>query len=107
MRQVIAIQTKRDAVRNWKTVTDDELTLVEGNWFVRLLWWCIRRFTHGFSRPVEEEHFRRVEIDAKSILEAVQLSEHEIYLIYHREAKFLLIGSDVAMKLWDEATSRV
>lgn len=104
--RVIALKTERTPLEYSEFFEPKGLALANGNWFVRFLWWLIGKFEHRFAHRIRKESYRTVAIDSDSIIEAVRLNSNDIRRIWDLEAKFLLVGRDMAHQLFGEIESR-
>lgn len=68
----------------------------------RAAWAVLVRLGARFDRPIEKIDYKRVRIDGDTLLRKMTLGQREIYRIWNREIKYVVVGHQTAEKLLDE-----
>lgn len=105
-RTVVALYSEQTIDTVDVNVPVDELRTQKCGIVIRMLWRFLVWLGLKLERTEEWGFVRTIEIDTEKVLDAVRLSEREMYQVYSREARYLVIGRDLASRLFGEMNAR-
>jgi hypothetical protein len=101
-RRIINLTYNRSVKEIRKDLNATDLYACTATWYERLAWWTVKKLGIRFRFTDIKDCFQSIPIDEQRIIDAVDLSAHEIELIHHKEIKYLLIGNKEAHEIFME-----
>ena len=99
---IVRPMARYDEIVDSGTFTAREMSSSAQHWYQKLALWFLSQtgFTHHYATINTRAHFEYVEYD-DDIVQRLNLCQHDILMLWHELAKYVVVGHDVAHELLD------